>query len=507
MKVGIIPAADLAFVQTVNRIMFCNHLLPERTELEREALGATYSASSRPWNVYVANRVEDANLAALFSRVQVTADRCRANLARRPPASAEEATLYFNFICFFTYYRYRAEFDRFIREAHTRGSGDGVVDFYEDSRRETLTYLNAGGHTVQSCYTYERMFAFGFQIRRAFFHIFHFILGTSPAAMRLRARVWHSIFTHDAERYLRALMDRMSDIITLITGPSGSGKELVARAIALSRFIPFDPRTQRFQEDFLRTFHPLNLSALSPTLIESELFGHRKGAFTGALADYPGHLETCGPNGTVFLDEIGDVALPIQVKLLRVLEIRHFNRLGDTRLRKFEGKIVAATNRNPAELIQQGLLREDFYYRLCADRILTVALPTLLADSPDELRYLVLHIARKVAGDAEAEALTAETCQWIDKTLGSSYAWRGNVRELEQCVRNIMVHGEYYPERTVATPTFAEQIEAGNWTADTLLRHYTARVHARTRNYAETARLLALDARTVKKYLASPPVA
>ena len=107
---------------------------------------------------------------------------------------------------------------------------------------------------------------------------------------------------------------------TLVTGPSGTGKELVARAIALSRYIPFDATARAFAERPEESFFPLNLSALSPTLIESELFGHRRGAFTGAVGDRAGYLEACPPLGTVFLDEIGEVEGAIQVKLLRVLD-------------------------------------------------------------------------------------------------------------------------------------------------------------------------------------------
>jgi transcriptional regulator with PAS, ATPase and Fis domain len=108
-------------------------------------------------------------------------------------------------------------------------------------------------------------------------------------------------------RYRRLLFDRMTDISTLVMGASGTGKELVARAIGLSRYIPFDATRGGFVEDFEGSFIALNLSAMSPTLIESELFGHRRGAFTGAVADRVGFLEACPPLGTVFLDEIGEL--------------------------------------------------------------------------------------------------------------------------------------------------------------------------------------------------------
>jgi hypothetical protein len=150
-------------------------------------------------------------------------------------------------------------------------------------------------------------------VRRAWANTYAFIQGGSNAMRALRARIWQSIFTHDMRRYLRGLHERMGDITTLITGPSGSGKELVARAIGLSRFIPYDVAERRFAADPVASFHPINLSALSPTLIESELFGHRRGAYTGALGDRAGYFEICGEHGTVFLDEIGETAPEIQV--------------------------------------------------------------------------------------------------------------------------------------------------------------------------------------------------
>ncbi len=161
------------------------------------------------------------------------------------------------------------------------------------------------------------------------------------SAARLRAAVWQSIFTHDMRRYRRTLYEQIGDFTTLITGPSGTGKELVARAIGLSRYTPFDPKTLTFTEDFTGSFHALNLSALPPTLIESELFGHRRGAFTGALQDRRGWLEVCRPLGTVFLDEVGELDASIQVKLLRVIQTRMFQPLGDTTDRHFHGTSVS----------------------------------------------------------------------------------------------------------------------------------------------------------------------
>src|SRR5690606_28962135 len=234
------------------------------------------------------------------------------------------------------------------------------------------------------------------------------IYGGSPPAARLRAAVWQSIFTHDPPRYRRALALRMADVPTLVVGESGTGKELVARAIAFSRFIPFDPERGAFQADWARGFVGLNLSALAPTLVESELFGHRRGAFTGALEHRTGWLESCGPWGSVFLDEIGELDPAIQVKLLRVLQTRTFQRIGETEERRFEGKLVAATNRDLAAEMRAGRFRTDLYYRLCADVVRTPTLREQLADSRDEFASLTLVLAQRVVGPDEAPRLADE---------------------------------------------------------------------------------------------------
>jgi transcriptional regulator with GAF, ATPase, and Fis domain len=170
---------------------------------------------------------------------------------------------------------------------------------FDRFRKDTAAYLNIPGISFSPEET-GHIFACFFQLRRAWQNIFENIIGGSAASVRLRAAVWQSIFTSDMRRYRRALYQRMGDITTLVAGPSGTGKELVARAIGLSRYIPFDPKKKQFTIDFSQCFFPINLSALSPTIIESELFGHKKGSFTGAVADRIGFLELCPAKALYF---------------------------------------------------------------------------------------------------------------------------------------------------------------------------------------------------------------
>jgi len=302
-------------------------------------------------------------------------------------------------------------------------------------------------------------------------------------------------------RYRRSLYARMGDVATLVTGATGTGKELVARAIGLSRYIPFDEKRERFSGEAQAAFIGLNISALSPTLIESELFGHRKGAFTGAITDREGFLESCGPLGTVFLDEIGEIEPAVQVKLLRVIQLRTFQRLGDTQPRRFEGKLIAATNRDLAEEIRKGRFREDFYYRLCADSITTPALDEQLAADPGELQHLVRFISARVGSEEEADELASEVVRAIEVSPGRGYRWPGNFRELEQCVRSVMLRGSYRPASLPAADArqrIADGILTGTFTADDLLRNYCTLLYASTRNYSQVAERLGVDRRTVR---------
>jgi Sigma-54 interaction domain len=493
--VGILTSDERGFARAVSQLAYANPFLPERIEWEREALGTDFVAGGTLWDS-TGEPEPPPNVKALSERVDALVRRVNDRLASGARLGSDEAGFYEDLVAYLLFTRYEDDFYGLIRDAR---AAPGPVAFYRTFERDLGQML---AHVTATPVGAAHLFAGFFQIRRAFHYIFRNILGASAPIVRLRAAVWQSIFTRDMRRYRRSLYHRMGDIATLVSGPSGTGKELVARAIGLARYIPFDPDRQAFAEDFAGSFYALNLSALSPTLIESELFGHRRGAFTGALQDRNGWFEVCPPLGTVFLDEIGEVDTAIQVKLLRVLQTRTFQRLGDTRDRHFRGKIIAATNRDLAVEIPAGRFRQDFYYRLCSDLIFTPSLAEQLLDSPGERRNLVLSIARRVAGDAEAEAVADETERWIEAHLGPSYPWPGNVRELEQCVRNVMIRGEYRPPRVAAADTRArlvDSIVAGSLSADELLRRYCTLVYAQTGSYQETGRRLGLDRRTVRE--------
>jgi transcriptional regulator with AAA-type ATPase domain len=502
----IFSAENRSFAETLSRLVYANPFLPERIELERQALGEEFDPSPPVWSMRVDRLDEEPNLVRLGQRAVAVARSARESLQNGSQPTAEDAELYEDVAAYALYHTYRNRIYELIVKHAEKDAAAGPIPapFWSEFRGDVAHSFQLPGRSFEMGEDPAHLLALFFQIRRAFHHIFYYVVGGSLPAARLRGQIWQSVFTHNLRRYRRVLFRSIGDVTTLVTGPSGTGKELVARAIALSRYIPFDAGTKAFVCNMVGVFLPLNLSALSPTLIESELFGHRRGAFTGATSDHKGWLEVCSELGTVFLDEIGDLDAAIQVKLLRVLQSRTFQRLGDTHPQCFRGKLVAATNRDLAADMQAGRFRPDLYYRLCADTIVTPSLAEQLADAPDDLPYLVRYVAQSVAGDA-ADDLAAEVIAWIDGRLGRDYAWPGNFRELEQCVRNVMIRGEYRPvsgargaDESDAVARVLEQIRAGQLTVDELLTAYITLVYAQDGNYQAAARRLGMDRRTVK---------
>jgi DNA-binding NtrC family response regulator len=212
-----------------------------------------------------------------------------------------------------------------------------------------------------------------------------------------------------------------TDCTVLVLGESGTGKELVARAIHHSS------NRQR------KAFVPVNCGAIPETLIESELFGHAKGAFSGATHAREGRFAVAD-GGTLFLDEIGEMSLSVQVKFLRVLQEREFVPVGETRPRKCDVRIIAATNRNLEQMARQGSFREDLFYRL---NLIPIQLPSL-RQRREDIPRLAQHFVEKVRGRTPGE-ITGFSAEAL--SILSHYDWPGNVRELENTVeRMVLLH-------------------------------------------------------------------
>ncbi|HEY4259812.1 MAG TPA: sigma 54-interacting transcriptional regulator [Schlesneria sp.] len=503
---------ELAIAEGLAGIGYCNPFLPERMALEQHVLGEDYLPSPlimswRPTKSPVDNYP---NFPRLCERAERLTAALRSRLISTHSFSSSELRMYEDIVLYLLYSRYMPYLNEPLLPGATSGRKAAIAAVWKDFSKDFGHFLNLPERQFPSDYQPAHAFAVLVQLHRAFLGIYEYIIGGSMPIARLRAAVWQSVFSHDMRRYSRVLFRCLSDVPTLILGPSGSGKELVARAIGHSRFVPFDPKTKSFPEDQFEDFHPLNLSALAPTLIESELFGHRRGAFSGAVGERAGWLEACSSSGTVFLDEIGDLEGGLQVKLLRVLQTRVFQRVGETTGRTFSGKIVAATNRDLAVEIHEGRFREDLYFRLCADIIHTPTLREQLVESPDDLATLVSFLTRRIIPDdpTESASLADEVVAWITANLDENYTWPGNIRELEQCARNVMIRGSYRPARDVTGQKesrgrlkLASMVANGELDMDELIRHYTSLAFATHGNYAAAADHLKINWRTVRDKL------
>ncbi|MHC5173727.1 MAG: sigma-54-dependent transcriptional regulator [Planctomycetota bacterium] len=385
-------------------------------------------------------------------------------------------------------------FDAFIAKQEASGKTPLKVPF----ARKAIDALLQRGFTEKEV---EWCFAMFYQIRRAFYFIDRGLIGRSDCMRQLRMGLWNNLFTYDARGYERHMWDKMEDFSLLLEGPTGCGKGAAAAAIGRSGFIPFDMASQTFKSSFTTTFIPLNLSQFAEGLLESELFGHTKGAFTGAVESHEGVLGLCGPHGSIFLDEIGEISIPAQVKLLKVLEERIFSPVGSHEKLRFYGRVIAATNRPVDILRTEGTFRDDFYYRLCSDCIQVPPLAQRVQENPDELAELVEHFTSLITGRKSME-LTARVLETIDKQLGKQYPWPGNVRELAQCIRRVILKRNYEGQKSKSKnpqDQLKAGIDSGTLTADELLGGYCKMLYDRCGTYEEVAKLTAMDRRTVKK--------
>jgi len=279
------------------------------------------------------------------------------------------------------------------------------------------------------------------------------------------------------------LVDKVAktNATVLILGESGTGKELIARAIHR-----LSPRRQY-------PFVPINCAAIPHELLENELFGSERGAYTGSVSRKIGKLESADL-GTVFLDEVGDLDLSLQAKLLRVLEEKRFERLGGIKPIEVDVRFIAASNRDLKRLVAEKRFREDLYFRLS---IFPIHLPPIRARKSD-IPILVYHFLRRFGGDRKISE------EAMEKLLG--YDWPGNVRELENTVERaiILSSGEIKPEHIlipnvpeeVETPSFKDLKEARRWAERMVIEQVLRKTNG---NRKEAARILKVSYRSLRQ--------
>jgi DNA-binding NtrC family response regulator len=234
----------------------------------------------------------------------------------------------------------------------------------------------------------------------------------------LPGMIGNSRIMQPVSRLARLLAPRNTTV--LITGPTGCGKEIVARAIH-----HLSPRAAR-------TFAVVNCAAIPETLLEAELFGYTRGAFTGAMQSYAGRIQAA-QGGTLFLDEIGEMPLSLQPKLLRFLEQKELQRLGSAEVVRVDARVISATNAHLLTLVREGKFREDLYYRLCA---FPIEIPPL-RDRPEDIAQLAAHFLAKVASPLPAPEFSAEALQLL-----KAQPWAGNVRELQNVIERALILSE-----------------------------------------------------------------
>ncbi len=310
-------------------------------------------------------------------------------------------------------------------------SSDPRVEFDEDHLQLVTAIGSVSGRALETALYCERLSAENRRLRQEI-DLQHDMVGESPQMQ-------------EVYRFIAKVAP--TDATVLVYGESGTGKELVARALHRN-----SPRASK-------PFVAINCAALTETLLESELFGHEKGAFTGAVAQKRGKLEVAD-GGTVFLDEIGEVPPALQVKLLRAIQEREFERVGGTRPVRIDVRWVAATNRDLRAAIRRGTFREDLFYRL---NVVSIQLPPLRerrSDIPLLAAYFADKFGRRVGRKNPGVSLQA-------RTVLMNYDWPGNVRELENAIERAVVLGsgdlilpEDLPE-TILDPTPPEAEATG----------------------------------------------
>jgi two-component system response regulator AtoC len=394
-------------------------------------------------------------------------------------------------------------FDVALLDLHLPGiSGIDLLTHLKDQQPELEALMLTAHSSIETAVEAMRRGAYDYLTKpfRAADLEVHVQKAFEKVQLQRRERQWLRHLSYESPRYrlvgssptmrkVVGLIEKVAatDSTVLVRGASGTGKELVARALHTN-----SPRRNR-------PLVTINCAALQETLLESELFGHEKGAFTGAVAAKPGLVEVA-EGGTLFIDEIGEMAPGLQAKLLRVLEDGHYRRVGGTREMNADVRVVAATNRELSEEIKNGKFREDLFYRL---NVVSIFLPPL-RERRDDIPELIEHFltTRQIGplrSRVDAEALKAL----------KAYPWPGNVRELANVLERAQILAENHvitvedlPEN-VMTATAGSSSTAGDprHLSEVERRHVQAVLHEENGNKVHAARVLGISRRSLYRLI------
>ena len=476
------------FFRTVYNAAFANPFSDLREKLDLKIAGLFPSALRKDSKDLCINEVD--------RRIKELESQDRANINY---FDGQDKKIIMVVYMFDVFYKFKDRFDKLIEEQIKAQDSLVHVSFAKDA----MHLLHTKGFDDKSIVHY---FALSYQLRRAFYFISHSLIGSSPSMQKFKKQLWNNVFTYNIDLYNKFLWNKMEDFSTLLLGETGTGKGTAAKAIGRSGYIPFDDKKQCFVQSFTRAFSSLNLSQYPETLLESELFGHTKGAFTGAMDNYKGAFDRCSPHGSILLDEIGEIPNHVQIKLLRVLQERTFSPVGSHEKSRFKGRVIGATNRPKKDILAGKVFRDDFYYRLCSDIIEIPPLRTRVQEESSELDNLLAFTVKKMTG-AHSKKLIAKIKRVIDQKLGKEYQWPGNVRELEQCVRSVLLKRDYGGQQKGSRQTLelAEELAQGILDRDimvpSLISGYCKLLHDKFGTYEKVAKHTGLDRRTIKKHI------